>query len=198
MSGPGDVSRDDGFDADGFEADVPDDLDEIGDDVIGRFRPPIFAKTDRRGVRTWVLNVGDDERLLVVRLCAELRALLTDESDEIPPLLQRLFPPAFLDDPDKEAEYQRLMREELVTSRLVQIDAVSEALGPDGPDRLDEGQVVAFMQSVNALRIVLGTMLDVGEDDDVEIDPDDESAGEQQLYGYLSWLLDWTVRSLSA
>ena len=64
---------------------------------------------------------------------------------------------------------------------------------------LDEGQVIALMQSVNAVRVVLGTMLDVGEDDEIGAgDVGDELEAERQLYGFLSWLLDWIVRSLRA
>ena len=158
-----------------------------------RFKPPVFAST-KRGATEWTINLGDDERAIVVRLLGELRALLTSD-DQSSPLLQRLFPPAFLDDPDKEAEYQRLMREELVTSRVAQIDTVSEHLRPGDPGTLDESGINAFLQSINAVRVVLGTLLDVGEDDDPS---DDEMTPEHQLYAFLSWLLDWTVRSLSS
>lgn len=185
---------DDGDDA----ADTGDgDTAADGDDVIGRFRAPVAA-VERNGTTRWVIRIDAEERALVVRLLGEIRDLLLagDAPDgSTPALLQRLFPPAFLEDPDKEEEYQRLMREELVASRLAQIESVSAFLGPDGPDRLDEEQIVAFMQSINAVRIVLGTMLDVSEDDD--LDPELVQTGEHQLYGYLSWLLDWTVRSMT-
>jgi hypothetical protein len=167
-------------------------------DMVRRFKPPIYAQT-KKGETRWVLNLGDEERALILRMVGELRALLESADDDpggpVLPMLQRLFPPAFLDDDEKEAEYQRLMREELIASRLAQIDAVATVLGPDAPDLLDEGKVIAMMQSINAVRIVLGTLIDVGEDDDME--PGDDATAEQQLYGFLSWLLDWTVKSLS-
>ncbi|MFN3256064.1 MAG: DUF2017 family protein [Ilumatobacter sp.] len=157
-----------------------------------RFKPPVFATT-KQGTTEWTINLGDDERAIIVRLLGELRALLTSD-DQSSPLLQRLFPPAFLDDPDKEAEYQRLMREELVASRVAQIDTVTDYLRPGHAATLDESGINAFLQSINAVRVVLGTLLDVGEDDDPS---DDEMTPEHQLYAFLSWLLDWTVRSLS-
>ena len=157
-----------------------------------RFKPPIYAKT-HRGTTTWTLNIGDDERRVVVEMLRELRMLLTEaDGDEL--ALQRLFPTAYPDDAEKEAEYQRLMRDDLVTSRLVQIDAVTEALGAEST-ALAESEVIALMQSVNAVRVVLGTVLDVGEDDDVG-SGDEELEAERQLYAFLSWLLDWVVRSL--
>lgn len=166
-----------------------------------RFKPPVFAST-KKGVTTWTLNLGEDERALVARLLAELRELLTASDDDrasASPLLQRLFPRVYTDDEEKEAEYQRLMREELVASRLFQIDAVAGHLGNDATTTLDEGQVIALMQSLNAVRVVLGTLLDVGEDDEIGTGIEgDENEPERQLYAFLSWLLDWTVRSLQA
>ena len=46
---------------------------------------------------------------------------------------------------------------------------------------------------------MLADKLDVSEDDEPEeIDDDDPLAAERHLYGFLSWLLEWTVRALSA
>ena len=160
-------------------------------------RPPVHKANLAGGLTYWKLNIDEDERALVLRLFGELRSLLTAE--EPSPLLERLFPPAFLDDEEKEAEYQRLMREELIDSRLAQIDRMVEILADPDEDGMGLDQVTALMQSINAVRIVLGTMLGITDDDydDLDdLDPDDASP-EQQLYGYLSWLLDWTVRSLS-
>jgi Domain of unknown function (DUF2017) len=144
-----------------------------------------------------VLHLGRDERTLVVRLLDELRALLTEPGD--PALVRRLFPVVHPDDPDREAEYQRLMREDLVASRLAGIETVSDVLGRTGRKvTLDEAQMVAFMQAVNGLRLVLGTLLDVTEDDELEDEAEAETdSPEYHLYGYLSWVLDSSVRAMS-
>ncbi|MEM8748276.1 MAG: DUF2017 family protein [Actinomycetota bacterium] len=149
------------------------------------------------GDPTWKISLGLDERAIVLRLLGEMRSLLRDDEpdDTAKNLLHRLFPPAFPDDEEKEAEYQRLMRTELVASRAATIDDVARVLGDDDNDTLNESEVVSFMQAVNATRVVLGTMLDVGEDDDIAT-LGDEATPEHHLYGYLSWLLDWTVTSL--
>jgi len=151
----------------------------------------------------WQVNLDVEERHLLVRLMGELRALLTGPGDH--ELLARLFPTAYTDDEEKEAEYQRLMREELVASRLEAIERVESAIAPERRDLLDEEETLAFMQSLNAVRIVLGTMLDISDDDpDGDLathhEGDDGSSGdspEHHLYDFLSWLLEWTVRSLS-
>lgn len=154
------------------------------------FIPPIQRVRDG-----FVFNIGDDERQLVARLLTELSHLLMGESGD--PRLIRIFPPAYhlADDAEADAEYQRLMREDLVASRLSGITTVNAALQEPGP--VDENMVIAFVQAINGLRLVLGTMLDVVEDHDPdEIDDDDPLASEHHLYNFLSWLLDWAVRAL--
>ncbi len=155
------------------------------------FIPPI--ERVREG---FAFNIGDDERQLLARLLTELSQLLMGESDD--PRLIRIFPPAYhlADDAEADAEYQRLMREDLVASRLSGISTVNAALEAPGP--VGEEAMVAFVQAINGLRLVLGTMLDVGEDHDPDlIDDDDPQIGEHHLYNFLSWLLDWAVRALS-
>ena len=155
------------------------------------FRPPV--ERTKQGYR---LNIGDRERDVVRSLLEEMRGLLTGPSDH--PALRRVFPVAYhlAEDAERDTEYQRLMREELVASRLTGIETVMKSLTAKPP--LDEGQVLALMQALNGLRLVLGTVLDVSEDDDLE-EPDDDHpmAAEYRLYGFLSWLLEWTVRALS-
>ena len=144
----------------------------------------------------YVLHLGRDERTIVVRLLDELREML--QSPATPDALARLFPVVHPDEPEREAEYQRLMRDELVTSRLAGIETVTDVLERPGRKvQLDEGELLAFVQAVNSIRLVLGTVLNVTEDD--EVDPPDElaDAAEYHLYGYLSWVLDSSVRAMS-
>lgn len=154
------------------------------------FIPPIERVRDG-----FMINIGDDERQLVTRLLNELGQLLMGESGD--PRLIRMFPPAYhlADDAEADAEYQRLMREDLVASRLAGIATVNLAMETPGP--VSEEAMVSFVQAINGLRLVLGTMLDVVEDHDPDdIDEDDPLVGEHHLYNFLSWLLDWAVRAL--
>lgn len=154
------------------------------------FIPPV-----ERVVDGFAFNIGDEERQLVARLLGELSQLLMGEAND--PRMVRMFPPAYhlADDAEADAEYQRLMREELVASRLSGIATVNTALQAAGP--VDEEVMIAFVQAINGLRLVLGTMLDVSEDDDPEdVGDDDPLVAEHHLYSFLSWLLDWAVRAL--
>lgn len=156
-----------------------------------KFVPPVEAVDGG-----WRIGFDAEERGLLIRLMDELAELLTDPGDN--ELVRRLFPTAYPDDEEKEAEYQRLMREELVASRMSAIETVKDLLDPARTELLDEGQTIAFMQSVNAVRLVLGTMLGVTDDDAAdEADDDDNDTPEHHLYDFLSWILEWTVQSLS-
>ncbi|MGB0111952.1 MAG: DUF2017 family protein [Ilumatobacteraceae bacterium] len=155
-----------------------------------KFVPPVDAVDGG-----WQITLDADERDLLVRLMGELRELITGPGDN--ELVRRLFPTAYPDDEEKEDEYQRLMREELVTSRLSAIETVTTVLDPDRTGLLDEGQTVAFMQSINAVRLVLGSMLGITDDETADA-ADEADSPEHHLYDFLSWILDWTVRSLSA
>jgi hypothetical protein len=155
--------------------------------------PPPIARADG----CYSINLEAGEREMLARLLGELAQLLTTGVDG--PALRRMFPPAYHldDDADAEAEYQRLMRDELVASRLESITTLTAALRDETV--LDVDGLGALMQAVNALRLVLGTMLDVDEDHDLEdVDADDPLVGEHHLYGYLSYLLDAAVRAFSS
>ena len=154
--------------------------------MIGRKR----VKRSRNG--RYSLKLPDEERELLRRLPGQLRELLgTDD-----PSLRRLFPPAYLDDPEKDADYQRLMRDELLVRHEAALTIMEETV--DATD-LDEPQLTAWMTALNELRLVLGTRLDVSEDDDfsAHLDPEDELAPAYALYGYLGWLQEEIVTALA-
>jgi hypothetical protein len=59
---------------------------------------------------------------------------------------------------------------------------------------LTADELDALMRSINSLRLVLGTLLDVDEDEfDAHLEEGDPAYGQYQLYSYLGWLLDWIV-----
>jgi hypothetical protein len=151
-----------------------------------------------RTSKGYVVHLQREEMDLLVRLLGELRGILLSDDPRTDPLLRRLFPPAYhlADDAEAEAEYQRLMRDELVASRLESITSVESALSSGTP--MDDGGVQGFMQALNAVRLVLGTLLDVGEQHDPNaVADDDPMVGEHHLYGFLSWILESTVQALT-
>ncbi len=165
---------------------------------VGRLPRPPVQKT-RNGFR---INLDMEERELIHRLLGELRSLLTqpDVGDE---RLRRLFPTAYHERGDREydEEFRRLMRDELINSRMAGLDLIAGALAPaeSSPAELTEAQMMAFLQALNGIRLVLGTMLDVTEDHDIDdVGDDHPMVGEYHLYNFLSWVLDSSVRAVQS
>jgi hypothetical protein len=144
------------------------------------------------------VHLTEPEQMLVKSLLAQLRTLLKVEgAGEITESsgLRRLFPTAYPEREDLEAEYQGLVRDDLLSRRLAAIDEVESTIVLP---TLDDEQLTTWMTTINDLRLVLGTRLDVSEDDDPLIDPDDPDAAALVAYGYLGELLECAVIALSS
>ena len=135
------------------------------------------------------INITDEERRLIAVLVEQLRELVLSTSPEgsVDDSIRRLYPTAYVDDPEHEHEYQRLMRDQLLERRLGHLDVVEATL----QDReLSSESLTAWITSINDVRLVLGTHLDVSEDEEPTFaasnDPDQQ---QRAIYQYLSHLL---------
>jgi hypothetical protein len=160
-----------------------DDFDQLEGDLMRR-----RIRRNRRG--SFTINLPDEERELLNGLPGQLRELL-GSGDQ--PSLRRLFPAAYHLDAEKDAEYHDLMRSDLLASKLSRAELLESTAQAT---ELTEEQLLGWMGAVNDLRLVLGTQLDVSEDDD-ELDDDDPRAGHFGLYHYLGYLLENIIRALS-
>jgi hypothetical protein len=141
----------------------------------------------------FAIALADPERQTLRHLTSQLRELL-QEGDPTDERMRRLFPTTYTTDPEADAEYQRFMRPELIQSKLSALDAF-EATVSNG--EVSEPELIGFMQSINSVRLVLGTILDVSEDQ-FDLDPDDPNIDGFILYDYLSGLLNDIVDALAA
>ena len=117
-------------------------------------------------------------------------------ADPNSPDLRRLHPPAYLDDPDRDTEYRLLAGEELRASRHAAIDAVLLSLDQE---RLSEDELWSWLQAINALRLVVGTRLDItDEDHDPNVPPDHPDANLWTIYGFATWLQYQVLLALGA
>lgn len=138
------------------------------------------------------VRLGANERRTLRGLLAELRALI--EGDDA--AVGRLFPAAHRDNAEASAEYDQLVRGDLVARRLEAIDTVEASLAAD---RLDEAQLAAWCGALNDLRLVLGERLGVTEDLYADgIDPRDPRAPQLELYAWLTWLQAHVVDALAS
>jgi hypothetical protein len=154
--------------------------------MFGRNRPKPRVVPAGAG---YELRLDERERALIRQILGDMRALLMLDADDL--RVRRLYPSAYADDKEKEEEYRRLTHEELRSARLANVDTVEESIEAEV---LTEEQLTAWMQAINSLRLVLGTLLEITDDDqELSFDPDDPEARTQALYGYLGGLLDEIV-----
>jgi hypothetical protein len=157
---------------------------------MSRFRGRRFgggAQAVQR-VRSGVYRVtlSPQEREILRDLPRQLKELLEQTDD---PALRRLFPPAYVDDPEGEAEYRRLMGDDLLQGRRAALDTMAATMDEG---ELDETQMTAWLSSLNDIRLVLGTQLDIQESDEPMSTP------IHQLYYYLSALQDAVISAMAS
>jgi hypothetical protein len=130
------------------------------------------------------LHLSGVERDLLRSLPGQLNELLgTDD-----PSLRRLFPPAYTDDPIAESEYRGLVGDDLVASRRAALELMAATVDAG---ELDEAQLTGWLSALNDIRLVLGTQLDVQEDDG------GRRGSEYEVYRYLTYLEEMVVEALA-
>lgn len=141
------------------------------------------------------LRLSSNERDVLRELPGQLRALIEGEDPSTDPAVARLYPPAYLDDPIRNLEYERLAGDDLTSQRLAAISRMETTLDAD---RLSEDDVLAWLGVLNDLRLVLGTRLEVTEETTEANFPGEDPRSEAfRLYVYLTWLVDAIVAALS-
>ncbi len=136
---------------------------------------------------SYAVDLGPNERDFLRSVAEELRTLLLETDG---PLLQRLFPPPYGDDTERNEGYAALARPELVDHRLESLDVLVASVQAA---TLDEDELAAWMRSINDVRLVLGTVLDVGEEEPDELEVDEQELPTRQAYEFLTELLDVIV-----
>jgi hypothetical protein len=100
-----------------------------------------------------------------------------------------LFPPACPKDEEAESEFRRFVGEELTASKLEALGTLSKTADKT---ELSEEEATAWLRALNDIRLWLGTLLDIKEDDAGE--PDDPP---HVLYHVLTWLQSLLIDAFS-
>jgi hypothetical protein len=136
-----------------------------------------------------VVNLGEREQEVLASLIVDLRELLMADSHDT---LRRLKPPAHPDNEDAEAAYREMVGDDLLRGRLELLDIVEA--GIEGAT-LDEGDVAAWMQGLNMIRLVLGERLEL---DGADLESHELPEGPATfLYEWTGELLEFLVRAAS-
>jgi hypothetical protein len=138
------------------------------------------------------LRLRARERDALHGLCDELRELI--EADDA--AVARLYPSAYRDDERASADYDRIVRDSLVSGRLGALTVVAATLEAD---RLEHAELEAWCGALNDLRLVLGERLGITEElYERGIDPNDPRAEQLGLYAWLTWLQGAVVDALAS
>lgn len=135
------------------------------------------------------LRLSPPERHLLRTLPGEVEALLDEPAN---PDLRRLFPRAY-EDAGAQDEFERLVGGDLLEGRHRALATLRETAELD---RLTAEQAESWLTGLNMLRLVLGTRLDVSEDEPPNVDPTDPRAYEWSVYLYLTWLQDLLIEAM--
>ena len=137
------------------------------------------------------VRLPPDEREFLRTLAPEMREALGGGDDLA---VGRLFPDAYPDHPDREAEYRLLAHTELMDSHLAALATLEESVDAG---HLDEEQAHAWMRAINEVRLVLGVRLDVSEEGtERPKSVDDPRVPAFAAYDYLSLLQGELVEAL--
>jgi hypothetical protein len=163
----------------------------------------VSARFERRGDGVLVsLETAEVELLRSVP--AELQTVLGGSSTD-DPVYNRLFPSAYLDPTEENAEqeWQELVHPELLRERLAALELVATSLDRAVNKRgraeleLEPDEVQAWMGVLNDARLALGTRLGVTEEPEAEeIDPSAPDAAAHALYAWLTWLQNELIETL--
>ncbi len=155
-------------------------------------RPVVRIAPDR-----FELRLDREERRILGSVVAGLRAEMDDPRATAPDgPLARLFPPAFPDDPEADAEWADLVHADLAEGRRERLEVVERTIDAQA---LDEAQAGAWLGVLNDARLVLGTSLGVTEDTpDGPPRRDDPDAMRRAVFAYLGWLVGAFTDALAA
>ncbi len=149
---------------------------------------PIRRRRDGR----YVLHIDPKARLVLADLARQLPPALEAQD----PMVRRLFPPAYAADDQAGAErsYRALVDDALVNRHRRALEVL---VATADADTLSAEEFADWLDAVGALRLVLGTRLDVVEDMDPPA-PDDPRGAEYGLYEFLGELQHLMVEVLAA
>jgi hypothetical protein len=150
------------------------------------------------------VRLAQDEVAILRSLPDQLRTVLAEGDDE--PVNQRLFPPAYLDveDIERDSEYRRLMRDDLVKEKLANLDLITTTLARGSTSvrrwtvELSDEEATAWLGVLNDIRLALGVRLDITEDFDGNVDDTDPRAPALRLLSYLGWLEEQLLDALQS
>ena len=135
-------------------------------------------RTRRSGIQ---MTLTPEERMFLGDVLPMLAGIGSPGKD---PAADRLKVPVYLDDPESNSEWWRLMGEDLEGARRADRAVFAKAVVEKGSITLSEEDANAVLRVLNEARLALGARLGI----DVEADHDDLPEDSRQVMDYLGWI----------
>ena len=117
------------------------------------------------------------------------------------PVVARLLPDAYRDDPEKAGEFRKYTESSLRESKKYFAQTLLETLPASGGKvRLTGDQARDWLRALNDIRLMFGVRLEVTEDFEEQLaalDPKDPRAAAFEVYGWLGAVQESLVRALA-
>jgi Domain of unknown function (DUF2017) len=117
------------------------------------------------------------------------------------PVLARLLPDAYQDDPEAAGEFRKYTESSLREAKKYFAQALLETLPPHhGRVRLTADQARDWLRALNDVRLMFGVRLEVTEDFEEQVaslDPEDPRVAAFQVYGWLGEVQESLVRAIA-
>ena len=134
---------------------------------------------------------------------ADLAAMLGATGPTSPPqdpVLARLLPDAYRDDPEAAGEFRRYTEQDLRSGKVAAAQTVLATLPAEGGQvRLGPEDAQAWLRALNDVRLAIGTVLGITEDYEDELEAAswaDPRSAYLEVYHWLGYLQDSLVRAL--
>jgi len=153
-----------------------------------------------------VATFAADEVRVLRKVASEVVGLLTDGFDHDDPVVGRLFPDTYPEQPDESADFRRYTEGDLKTAKIDQAGAILAALpaSTGGDVRLDGEAAEAWLRALNDARLAMGVRLDIKPDTDIGTeldeavlrDPTSARVFQLSVYAYLGYLQESLLNAL--
>lgn len=128
-----------------------------------------------------VMSLSREERVFLGDVLPLLAGIGSPGSD---PAADRLKVPVYLDDPEANEEWWRLMGQDLDAGRRSDRAVFEKAVSSEGPMTLSDGEANAVLRVLNEARLALGARFGI----DVEADHEELPEDSRQVLDYLGWI----------
>jgi hypothetical protein len=136
------------------------------------------------------VDLTEDEREFLSGLLEVLAGIRASDDD---PAARRLRVPVYLDDPESNEEWWRLMEGELNAGRSADRSVFERTITEAGRRHLSVDEANAFLRVLNEGRLALGARFGVEVEEDHDRLPEDR----REVMDYLGWLLEDLTVELS-